>query len=303
MEKKHLIEEINKLKDKRKAIILAHLYQVDEVQEIADYSGDSLELSKKAAETEAQIIVFCGVKFMAETAKILSPAKTVLLPALDAGCPMAEMVEREDVIKLKENNPHAAVVCYVNSSAEVKAVSDYCCTSANAIRLVKNIPEEEIIFIPDRNLGSYVAKHVPEKKMILWDGFCNTHHRIMEQDIEKIKELNLDVPILVHPECKPEVLAKADFVGSTSQILKYARESLSQNLVVGTEMGILYRLKKENPDKNIYLLSPKLVCSNMKKTRLEDIYNVLDTLENQIEVDAEVRRKALLALNRMLDFC
>lgn len=302
MDKKQLIERIRILKEERKAVILAHLYQVEEIQEIADFTGDSLELSRKAAATEAQTIVFCGVRFMAETAKILSPAKTVLLPALDAGCPMADMIEAEDVLKLKEENPQAAVVCYVNSSAEVKAVSDFCCTSSNAINLVRNIPEKEIIFIPDGNLGSFVAKHVPEKKIILWKGFCLTHQRVTEKDFEDVKKIYPDVPILVHPECRPEISAKADFVGSTSHILQYARESRAEKLIIGTEMGILYRLQQESPDKKFFMLSPHLICPNMKKTRLEDVYFVLQEMKNQIQVEVEMREKAVTALNKMLKF-
>lgn len=302
MDKVQLAEEIKKLRVQRKAIVLAHLYQVEEIQKIADFTGDSLELSRKAAETDAETIVFCGVRFMAETAKILSPDKTVLLPVIDAGCPMADMIEAEDVFKLKEENPQAAVVCYVNSSAEVKAVSDYCCTSSNVVNLVRNIPEKEIIFIPDGNLGSFAAKHVPEKKLILWKGFCPIHDRISEKDIENIRKAYPDTPILVHPECRPEVIEKVDFVGSTSHILKYARESSADNFIIGTEMGILYRLEQENPDKKFLLLSPHLSCLNMKKTRLEDVYAVLKEMKNQIQVEAEIRGKAVTALNKMLKF-
>lgn len=303
MDKKQLTQDIMKLKTQKEAIILAHLYQVEEIQEIADYVGDSLELSRKAALTDAQIIVFCGVRFMAETAKMLSPQKTVILPALDAGCPMADMIQAEDVIKLKRENPGAAVVCYVNSSAEVKAESDYCCTSANAVNLVRNIPEKEIIFIPDKNLGSYIAKNVSEKKIILWEGFCITHNRVKVEDIQHIKKSYPDVPILVHPECRPEIVEKADFVGSTAQILKYARESYLKEFVIGTEMGIIYRLQNENPDKYFYLLSQGLICPNMKKTRLQDVYDALYDMKNQIQVDEETRKKAISALNNMLKFC
>ncbi|KJS82065.1 MAG: quinolinate synthetase [Peptococcaceae bacterium BICA1-8] len=302
MDKSKLTEEIKRLREQRKAVILAHLYQVEEIQDIADFTGDSLELSRKAAETEAQAIVFCGVRFMAETAKILSPDKTVLLPVMDAGCPMADMIAAEDVIKLKKENPQAAVVCYINSSVEVKAVSDYCCTSSNAINLIRNIPEKEIIFIPDKNLGSFVAKHVPEKKIILWDGFCVTHHRVTEKDIEDVRKKYPEAPILVHPECRPEVIGKADFVGSTSHILKYTRESRAEDLIIGTEMGILYRLQQESPNKKFFMLSPHLICPNMKKTRLEDVYNVLTEMRNQIKVDAVIREKAVTALDKMLKF-
>lgn len=302
MDRKQLTEGINRLREQKKAVILSHLYQVEEIQEIADFTGDSLELSRKAAETEAEVIVFCGVRFMAETAKILSPDKTVLLPAMDAGCPMADMIAAEDVLMLKKENPRAAVVCYVNSSAEVKAASDYCCTSSNAVNLVRNIPEKEIIFIPDKNLGNFVAGQVPEKKIILWKGFCLTHHRVTEKDVEDVRKTYPDAPVLVHPECRPEVVGKADFAGSTSQILKYAGESLAEKLIIGTEMGITYRLKKENPYKRFFMLSPQLICPNMKKTRLEDVYDVLQGMRNQIQVDDAVRRKAITALDRMLKF-
>ncbi len=302
MEKRQLIEGIKALREQRNAVILAHLYAVDELQEIADFTGDSLELSRKAAETEAQTIVFCGVGFMAETAKILSPDKAVLLPVMDAGCPMADMIEPEDVLALKKEYPQAVVVCYVNSSAAVKAVSDYCCTSSNSINLVRNIPEKEIIFIPDNNLGSYVAKQVPEKKIILWKGFCPIHHRLTKKDMENVKKEHPHAPILVHPECRPEVLTKADFVGSTSHILKYARESKVKQFIIGTEMGVRYRLKKENPDKQFIMLSPRLLCPDMKKTKLEDVYQALEEMKNQIHVDEEISKKAVMALNKMLQY-
>lgn len=302
MEKQLLVTEINRLKKERDAVILAHLYQNDEIQEIADFTGDSLELSRKAADTEAKTIVFCGVHFMAETAKILSPEKNVLLPVLDAGCPMADMINKEDVLFLKKKYPKAAVVCYVNSSAEVKAASDYCCTSSNAVKLVKNIPEQEIIFIPDQNLGYYVAQQVSEKKIHFWEGYCVTHHFVMKEDAREVRALYPDALILVHPECRPDVLSIADFVGSTSQIIKYARKTEVKNIIIGTEKGILYRLKQENPAKNFLLLSPKLICPNMKKTRLEDVYTVLKDMTNQIEVDNQVREKALVSLDRMLHF-
>ncbi len=301
METKQIKEEINRMKKERKAIILAHLYQVDEIQEIADFTGDSLELSRKTALTDAETIVFCGVKFMAETAKILSPEKMVLLPALDAGCPMADMIARDDVLKLKKNNPGAAVVCYVNSSAEVKAVSDYCCTSANAVNLVRSIPEQEIIFIPDKNLGQYIARKVPEKNFIFWEGFCVTHHRIRGKDLTAARKLHPGVPVLVHPECQPEITKGADFTGSTGQILKHVRESDSDEFIIGTEMGILYRLTTENPEKSFVLLSTGLICPNMKKTRLYDVYMALLEKKHQVHIADDIRRKALVALNRMLE--
>lgn len=301
MKNELLLKKIKLLKKAANAVILAHLYQEDEIQEVADFTGDSLELSRKAAETKAQVIVFCGVKFMAETAKILSPDKTVLLPAKDAGCPLADTIDSERLSKLRSANPGVPVVCYVNTSAEIKAHSDYCCTSSNAVNLIKHIPQNRIIFIPDQNLGSYVAKKVPEKELILWEGSCITHHRVTARHVDKVKKLHPQVPILVHPECRPEVIEKADFVGSTSQILQYARKSSAATLIIGTEMGVLYRLRKENPHKNFYLLAPGLFCPNMKKTKLEDVYQSLANMKNQISVTEEIRIKALSALNRMLE--
>lgn len=300
MKNEVMVKEINQLKEDRKAVILAHFYQNNEIQEIADFIGDSLELSRKAAETRAKVIVFCGVKFMAETAKILSPDKTVLLPTWDAGCPLADTIDKDALLSLKRENPGAPVVCYVNSSAEVKSLSDYCCTSSNAINVVRHIPQERIIFVPDHNLGDYVAKHVPEKKLILWEGCCIIHDRVTSRNVEEVKKLHPQVPILVHPECRPEVLTKADFVGSTSQILRYARESSAPALFIGTEMGILYRLRQENPDKKFHFLASGLFCPNMKKTKLEDVYQALAQMKNQICIAEEIRSKALASLNRML---
>lgn len=302
MIRNQMIEEIRDLKEKRKAVILAHLYQNDEIQEIADFTGDSLELSIKAADTDADIIVFCGVKFMAETAKILSPEKTVLLPTPKAGCSLADMITGDMVLSLKEHYPGAAVVCYVNSSAEVKAVSDYCCTSSNAVKLVRNIPENEIIFIPDNNLGSYVAKQVPEKRIILWNGHCPIHDQVTVTELDYIKGKYPKAPVLVHPECRQEVCQEADFVGSTSAILKYARESSFPTYIIGTEKGILYRLQKENPEKSFIMLSPNLLCSDMKLTTIADVYDVLSNMKNEITVDNKTRVKAVNALNNMLKY-
>ena len=301
MKKNNLADKIKQLQRIRKAVILAHLYQPPEIQEIADYTGDSLELSRKAAQTDAGIIVFCGVNFMAETAKILLPEKMVLLPVMQAGCTLAETVKPEDVDKLKADNPAAAVVCYVNTTAAVKAKSDYCCTSSNAVDVVSSIPEKEIIFIPDKNLGNFVAKHVPDKKIILWKGYCSIHDSITEQEIIEAKVKNPGAEILVHPECRPEVADKADFVGSTSQIINYARASKASTMIIGTEKGVLHKLQKENPRKVLKLLSPKkLVCQDMKKTRLEDVWAVLNELKNEILIDEDIRKKAALSLDRML---
>jgi len=301
MEKEELVKRIKELKEKRRAVIVAHNYQVDDVQEIADMVGDSFALSKYCASSKADTIVFCGVHFMAESAKILSPDKTVLLPVLDAGCPMADMVTAEALREVKKRHPGAAVVCYINSSAEVKAESDICCTSSNAVNVVRSVKEKDIIFVPDKNLGSYIAKKVPEKNIILWEGFCITHHRIKADEAKKIKELYPDALLLVHPECRPEVVALEDFVGSTKKIIEFASQSNSSRFIIGTEMGVLYKLKKDNPQKTFYLMSQGLVCANMKKTRLEDVYNALNEMKYSIELDEDIRIRAKKSLDRMLE--
>lgn len=299
---KEKITEINRLKVERKAVILAHNYQNDEIQELADIVGDSLMLSQAAAKTDARVIIFCGVHFMAESAAILAPDKTVILPAADAGCPMADMADDSEVLKWRRDFPGAAVVAYVNSTARVKAVSDYCCTSANAVTLVKNIPETELIFLPDQNLGNFVATQIPEKNFHLWPGYCITHHRITASDVLQVKKLHADALILVHPECRSEVTALADFVGSTSQIIKYVRQSERQKFIIGTEMGILYSLKKDNPEKTFYLLNPGLVCPNMKQTTIDKLLQSLINLAPVITVPSEIRAKAQKALDRMLEY-
>lgn len=302
MDKKTLADTIAKLKEEKEAIILAHFYQMEEIQDMADVVGDSLELSRKAAATDARTIVFCGVRFMAETANILSPEKNVLLPVMDSGCPLADMIEPSDVENLRKKHPNSAVICYINSSAEVKAVSDYCCTSSNAVGLVRNIPEKKVIFIPDKNLGSYVAKSVPEKTIVIWDGYCLTHHRVTAKDVDHAKKVYPDAPVLVHPECIPEVVEKADFVGSTSGIIKYSKETKADVLIIGTEMGIIHRLKQDSPHKKFFLLSPGMICPNMKKIKPEDVLNVLRDMSNKIVVQRQVAEKAGKALNRMLEY-
>lgn len=300
MDKRTMIQQIKKLKKEHNAVIVAHNYQVDDVQEIADITGDSFALSKYCASTDYDVVVFCGVHFMAESAKILSPEKTILLPEIDAGCPMAAMVNAEELLEAKKRNPNAAVVCYINSTAEVKAVSDICCTSSNAINVVKSLPQEEIIFVPDQNLGKYIAKQVPEKKFIFWDGYCVTHHRVDAEMARKAKESQPDAILLVHPECRTEVVEMADFVGSTKQIIQYANLSSHKKFIIGTEMGIMYQLKKENPDKEFYLLSQSFICPNMKKTTLKSVYEALKDMKYNIELDEEIRLKAKTALDRML---
>lgn len=238
---------------------------------------------------------------MAESAKILSPDKTVLLPVRDAGCPMADMVTASGLREMKARYPDAAVVCYVNSSAEVKAESDICCTSSNALKVVESLENKQVIFVPDKNLGSYVASKVRDKEIILWKGFCITHKRVRVEEVQKIRQLHPDAKILMHPECEPEVLKLADFIGSTSEIIRYAGEIPEKNIIIGTEEGVLHLLKKRNPDKNFYLLSTGLICANMKKTRLEDVHKSLLHMQHQIHVDETVRLKAMKALERMLE--
>jgi len=300
LDNKDLIKKINDLKKEHNAVIIAHLYQWPEVQDVADFVGDSLELSRKARDTDADVIVFCGVWFMAETAKILSPQKTVLIPEKNAGCPMADMITAQDVIDLRKKHPKSAVVCYVNSSAEVKAQCDICCTSSNAVRVVASLKEKEIIFVPDRNLGNYVSRFITDKKFILFDGFCPTHNKISAKDVENVRAVRPGVPILVHPECTPEVIDLADFTGSTAQIIDYAVKSDQKEFIIGTEIGVLHRLQKLCPDKKFYALHAAMVCPNMKKTTLESIYDSLDKMQYKIELDNEIINKASVSLERML---
>ncbi|MBN2794871.1 MAG: quinolinate synthase NadA [Clostridia bacterium] len=301
MEINAMVQEINRLKKEKNAVILAHNYQIPEVQDIADIVGDSLKLSEEAAKTDADIIVFCGVHFMAESAKILSPEKKVLLPAIDAGCPMADMVTAEKLSAYKAENPDAQICVYVNSSAEVKAEADICCTSSNALKVVESLESNKILFAPDKNLGSYINSQLKDKQMELWNGFCITHERVREEEIKLVKEKKAGVQVVVHPECNPLVVQHADFVGSTSQILSYIKNSTDKEFIIGTEMGILHTLRKENLYKKFTLLSPALICYNMKKTSLEDVLHVLKTEENEIKVDETIRQKAYKSLKRMLE--
>lgn len=292
--------KIARLKKEKGAVILAHNYQIDEVQEVADYIGDSLALSKIAMNVKEDTIVFCGVKFMAETAKILSPNKKVLLPVVEAGCPMADMVTAENLRRVKQDYPDSVVVCYVNSSADVKAESDICCTSANALNVIKSIDSDKILFVPDRNLGSYIKSQVSDKQIDMWQGFCIVHNRVRNDNISYIKENHPSAPILVHPECRPEVVDHADFVGSTSEIINYVKKLQDKKIIIGTERGILYTLKKQNTEKEFILLSDKLTCVNMKKTTLQDVSNVLENESNSIEIDEVTRQKAYKSLIKMI---
>ena len=295
-----LKEEIASLKKERNAVILAHNYQRDEIQEIADICGDSLGLSRQAAATEADVIVFCGVHFMAESAAILSPQKTVLLPVEEAGCPMADMIDLPRLRALKEKHPDAVVVTYVNTSAEIKAESDICCTSANAVDVVNSIDAKKIIFTPDKNLALYVARF-SDKEIIPYDGFCPTHHLIHAGAVKRAKEEHPDALLVVHPECLPDVIDLADHVCSTSGMYKFARESDAEQFIIGTEMGILYRLRKENPQKKFYLPSKHILCPNMKMTTLDWLAQSLRFMRHRVEVPEEVGRKAKKSLDRMLE--
>jgi quinolinate synthase len=300
MEDRLIIEEIKKLKHERNAIILSHFYTRGEVQEVADFVGDSLSLCKAAVNSKAEVIVFAGVHFMAESASIISPEKLVLLPVPDAGCPMADMVTVKSLRSEKEKHPEAAVVCYVNSSAAVKAESDICCTSANAINVVNSIENREIIFIPDKNLGAFVSLHT-DKKIHLWPGFCHVHDNIRDKNVKELQKRHQDAKFLAHPECRPEVLSLADHILSTSGIVKEVERSGSTEFIIGTEREIVRSLEKKYPDKKFYASSEKTFCYNMKKITLESILNSLQNMEYEIRVPEHVRVKAKKSLDRMLE--
>lgn len=295
-----LIEKMHQLKARRKAVILVHNYQPGEIQDIADFVGDSLGLSREAAQTDAKTIVFCGVHFMAETAAILSPQKTVLLPEKDAGCPMADMITASQLAELKAEHPDALVVSYVNTPAEVKALSDYCCTSGNAVELVSSLEaEKEIIFVPDKYLGQHVIDKTG-RDMILWPGYCPTHVIISAEDIEKAKQEHHDAVVMAHPECTEQVRGRADEILSTSGMLKFARKSEAKQFIIATETGIIYTLKKQNPNKEFYSATDNAICPNMKKITLEKVVWSLEDMEYKITVADEIRTKAKAALDRML---
>jgi quinolinate synthase len=296
-----LIDRIQELKRKRRAVIIAHNYQIGEVQDIADFVGDSLELSIKASQTDAEVIVFCGVHFMAETAKILSPDKTVLLPARDAGCPMADMIDAEQLRALKAEHPAAKVMCYVNTSAEVKAECDLCCTSANAVRMTQEVLRDapEIIFVPDQYLAAFVTGKTG-RKFITWKGFCPTHARILPEHIAAARALHPGAVVMVHPECRPEVAALADMTVSTGGMSRYAGETPAREIIVGTEPGMIHRLQKENPDKVFHSLDAPIACPNMQKTTLEKVLWSLEEMTHQIEVPEDISRRARRAIEAML---
>ena len=294
-----LKERILTLKKQRNAVILVHNYQRGEVQDIADFVGDSLELSQKAAETDAGVIIFCGVHFMAETASIICPDKVVLLPDLHAGCPMADMITADKLRQRKRELPGAAVICYVNSTAEVKAESGICCTSANAIKVVESVDATEILFVPDQYLGHYISTKTT-KKMVLWPGFCHTHIRILPEDITRRKKEYPQAKAIVHPECRPEVIALADEVLSTGGMCRFARETEVKEIIVGTEIGIIYRLRKENPGKKFIPASKQAICPNMKLITLEKILWSLEDMAFEVKVPEAIRLKAKGAVDKML---
>lgn len=296
----NIIDRILKLKLEKNAVILAHNYQIDEVQDIADFVGDSLQLSIEASKTKADLIVFCGVHFMAETAKIISPQKKVLIPDANAGCPMAEMITANDLTDLRKQYPDAVVVCYVNSTAEVKALSDICCTSSNAVKVVNSIlAEKQIIFIPDKYLGSYVQSQTG-RKMILWNGYCPTHVMINVKSIIELKKLHLDAEVLVHPECRPDVIEISDKVLSTGQMLSYVKSSNKKEFIIGTEIGIIHRLKKENPEKIFYPALKNVICPNMKLINFEKILWALEEEKDEITLTQEIIQKARSSIEKML---
>lgn len=323
-EKEALREQILKLKEERRAIILAHNYQRDEVQDIADFTGDSLELSRTAATEECDMIVFCGVNFMAESASILSPDRTVLLPEIGASCPMADMIRVSEPRKLwpsypgykeqpkliypkeytlsdmKAENPGVPVVAYVNTTAEVKAHTDICCTSANVVEVVNSLAEDKVICVPDKNLSAWAQKNT-EKQIISWDGFCHVHDRVTRQDVIDARKAHPDAVVMAHPECLPEVLEEADHVTSTSGMLRFAASSSAKEFIVGTEVGLIYRLRKENPGKVFHPLRPDMICPNMKKTTLKSIIEAFKETKHVIKVPEEIRVPAKKALDRMLE--
>ncbi len=295
-----LIEKIGQLKAERNAVILAHNYQPGEIQDIADFTGDSLALSIRAAATDADVIVFCGVKFMAETAAILSPGKTVLLPDKNAGCPMADMITAAQLRELKQKHPGALVVCYVNSSAEVKAESDYCCTSANAVEVVESLPKDrQIIFVPDQHLGRFVVERTG-REMILWPGYCTTHVFITEDDIKKARAAHPGAIVMAHPECTEPVKAVSDKLFSTGQMLKFAKQSDAKKFIVATETGIIHSLKKENPGKEFFPATTRAICPNMKRITLDKVLWSLEDMHYKITVPADIAARAKNALDKMI---
>jgi len=293
-------DKITKLKKEMNAVILAHNYQIGEVQDVADYIGDSLGLSQKAAQVDAKIIVFCGVHFMAETAKILAPEKTILIPDARAGCPMADMITASELREWKKNYPESKVVCYINTTAEVKAECDICCTSSNAVKVVNSLNSDEVLFAPDKNLAAFVARHT-KKKIIPWDGYCYVHRYIKARDIREKRNLHPGAEVWVHPECLPEVIDIADKVLSTGKMVEEARRTKKKEIIIGTESGIIYRMKKENPTKNFYPARDVAFCFNMKKIDLGKVLRSLENMIYKVEVPLGVSEKARGAIEKMVE--
>ena len=300
MNKEEIRDKIAELKKEKNAVILSHNYQIGDVQDVADYIGDSLGLSQKAAQVDAKIIVFCGVRFMAETAKILAPEKTILIPDVRAGCPMADMITASELREWKRNYPGSKVVCYVNTTAEVKAECDICCTSSNAVTVVNSLNADEILFAPDKNLAAYVARHT-KKKIIPWDGYCYVHRYIKARDIREKRNLHPEAEVWVHPECLPEVIDLADKVLSTGKMVQEARKTKKKEVIIGTETGIVYRMKKENPTKNFYPARDTALCFNMKKIDLRKVLRSLENMIHKVEVPLEISQKARGAIERMVE--
>jgi len=295
-----LLARLDELKRERNAVILGHNYQRPEVQDASDFTGDSLGLSRRAAETEADVILFCGVHFMAETAAVLCPDKTVLIPDLNAGCPMANMATVRELEQVKAQHPDAAVVCYVNSTAEIKAMSDVCCTSANAVEVVRSIPEDrEVLFVPDRSLGSWVSKQLG-RELILWQGYCPTHHRMLPEHVAAARRAHPDAELVVHPECLDEVVAAADYVASTSGMLRYCKASGAKEFIIGTETGMLHPLRKENPGKEFFPVTELADCPDMKLVTLEKMVWALEEMQYRVEVPPDIAERAGGAIQRML---
>ena len=298
---KELVTKINKLKKEKNAVILAHCYQNAEIDEVADYVGDSLYLSQMAAKTDADIILFAGVYFMAQTAKILNPAKKVLLPRLESGCRMADMISLNQLKEFKSKNPNIPTVCYINSTAEVKSECDICCTSSNAIKIVDSLKSEKILFLPDTYLGKWVEKQLGNVKVITYPGFCPTHLQIRPEDISNARKQYPDALVLSHPECHHSVIELSDYVGSTTGIMKYAAESENKSFIIATEKGVVDRLKRDYPEKEFILIKGNIICQNMKWHNLIDIYNSLANEEHEIMVESNIADKALKCINRMLE--
>ena len=299
-EQEQITSEINKLREQRNAIILAHNYQRPEVQDIADYTGDSFGLSQQAASTDADVIVFCGVHFMAETAYILAPDKTVVMPDDKAGCPLADMITVEALLQRKKELPDHTVVSYINTSAAVKAHSDICCTSSNAVKVIESVPDDKVLYVPDKNLALW-ANETTDKEIAIWPGFCPTHHYIKPGHIKELKEKYEGAEFMCHPECIPDVTKLADFVGSTSAMFRYGKQSKAPTIIVGSEIGMLHKLQKDSPEKKFLLANKQVVCPNMKRTTLKKVRDVLQNLEPKIKVEESIRKKALVSVQRMLE--